>query len=160
MHRTLIALLAPLVVLVASAPAAAQRAPLVLRIQGEIYPAAEGTFTTPIAGLPGGVLNGLVVWTGGDGCRLETVPAASRPQQIALFQRGDCFFTTKAQHALAQGYAAFIVANHAGNDAVITMGSPDDGTVAIPGLFVGHATGNVLMRLSPHGAMVVQAATS
>jgi hypothetical protein len=113
----------------------------------------EGAFTKPIYNLPGHILTGRVVWTGGFGCTPDAIPPrpAGSENMIALIQRGVCFFEEKADSALARGYDAFVVANDAARgDALITMGGIDDDPPDIPGFFVGFTTGEA-MKTAPVG---------
>lgn len=126
--------------------------------QGDLIPAAEAAFTKPIADLSDGTLQGPVQWTGGTGCEESDVPAAKSSDHIALIQRGDCLFLTKGENAQAKGYQAFVVANDAARgDALVTMIAPGDETVDIPGLFVGHSTGETMKPVSPNGVLVARA---
>jgi hypothetical protein len=122
-------------------------------VNGVSYPAAEGGFTVPTYSLPGGTFTGNIVWTGGVGCTTSEIPPAlgSPPNQVALIQRGVCFFQDKAEAAFAQGYEGFIVANDAARgDALVTMAPCDDGPYPpIPGYFVGFSTGETIKGLSP-----------
>lgn len=113
---------------------------------GTPYPAAEGAFTVPVYTLPGGAFSGPVVWTGGEGCTPAEIPPAPATGDIALIQRGRCFFQDKAESAFAQGYAGFIVANDAARgDTLVTMAPRDQGPYPpIPGVFVGFSTGEVM----------------
>ncbi|HEX2027343.1 MAG TPA: PA domain-containing protein [Nitriliruptorales bacterium] len=60
-------------------------------------------------------------------------------EAIAVVQRGDCTFATKALTALNNGYEGLVVFNDAARgDALVRMiGERRE----IPGVFVGHATG-------------------
>ncbi|QLG49348.1 PA domain-containing protein [Natrinema halophilum] len=104
------------------------------------YEAAEGGFTTPLADLPDQTMAGPTTYLG-LGCdpAAEDVPQAGGPGEIAVIQRGDCRFDTKAETAIEAGYDGMIVFNNSANgDAVSTMsGESRD----IPGLLVGHTTG-------------------
>ena len=95
----------------------------------------------PIATFPAGD----IVWTGGDGCTIASVPPADAGDpdpQIALIQRGACFFSQKAENAEAQGYDAYIVANsEAGGDGLFNMSPGTVGRWNIPGIFVGNTDG-------------------
>ncbi|PUB12392.1 PA domain-containing protein [Yoonia sediminilitoris] len=97
-------------------------------------------------------LAGTVVWTGGEGCTAAEVPAATSAGQVALIQRGACFFQDKAESAQAQGYAGFIIANNAaGGDALINMaGSGASPEPTIPGVFIGYSTGEII-KANPGG---------
>lgn len=122
------------------------------QFNGTDYPAVEGVFTMPIGLLPGGMFTGPVVWTGDVGCTPSEIPTAPVSGAVALIQRGVCFFQDKAEAAFAQGYAAFIVANHsAGGDTLVRMAPRDDGPYPpIPGVFVGFSTGEA-MKTAPVG---------
>jgi hypothetical protein len=91
---------------------------------------------------------GDVVWTGGEGCSSGAIPPADAfdpDPQIALIQRGTCFFSEKALNAEQQGYDAYIVANNAaGGEGIINMSAGTDDPVTIPGIFVGFSAGEAL----------------
>ena len=113
--------------------------------EGTPYPVAEGGFTPPTYSLPGGTLTGPVHWTGGEGCTTGEFDRAALPGEIALIQRGSCFFSEKAAAAQALGYAGFIVANDAARgDALITMSAGTADVITIPGYFVGNSTGETM----------------
>ncbi len=118
------------------------------------YPALEGGFTVPVYLLPGAAFSGPVVWTGGLGCTAADIPPAGTADDVALIQRGVCFFQDKAEAADAQGYAGFIVANDAARgDALVTMAPRDGGPYPeIPGFFVGYSTGET-MKGVPNGML-------
>ncbi|MFQ5948085.1 MAG: LVIVD repeat-containing protein, partial [Acidimicrobiia bacterium] len=115
---------------------------------GDVFPAAEGAITALIGFLPGGVMSGPTVYVG-FGCEGSVfdpvppfdlpMPAATDPSQLALIQRGGCFFSEKINNAEDAGYAGVVVFNDAARgDALVTMGgSPTN----LPGVFVGHSTG-------------------
>jgi hypothetical protein len=112
---------------------------------GVSYPVAEGGFTPPVYTLPGGTFGGPVHWTGGEGCTTAEFDRPANPGEVALIQRGTCFFSTKAANAQALGYAGFIVANDAARgDALITMVAGTADVIVIPGFFVGFTTGEVM----------------
>jgi len=70
-------------------------------------------------------------------------PAPGGMADIALIQRGECFFSTKAANAEAAGYDAYIVYNDAARgDGLINMSSGTADVINIPGLFVGHTVGS------------------
>jgi len=98
----------------------------------------------PLATFPAGD----VVWTGGQGCSTGDIPPADLGDpdpQIALIQRGTCFFSTKAFSAQQQGYDAYIVANDgARGDGLIDMSAGTADPVSIPGIFVGHTAGEAM----------------
>lgn len=120
---------------------------------GTEYPATDGGFTPPTFSLPGGTFSGPVHWTGGEGCTTGEFDRPGNPGEVALMQRGTCFFSTKAANAQALGYAGFIVANNAaGGDTLITMSAGTDDVITIPGYFVGFSTGEV-MKANEGGSM-------
>ncbi|MEC9362312.1 MAG: M36 family metallopeptidase [Pseudomonadota bacterium] len=94
------------------------------------------------------------------------VPALPDPAlagNIALIDRGNCNFTTKAQHALLSGAAALIVVNNADGDP-ISMGngdipinagaSPTDPIYQIPSVMIRKADGEALKAQLAAGAAV------
>ncbi len=112
---------------------------------GVSYPVAEGGFTPPTFSLPGAAFGGPVHWTGGQGCTLGEIDRDANPGEVALMQRGTCFFSTKAANAQARGYAGFIVANDAARgDALVTMSAGTADVITIPGYFVGFSTGEIM----------------
>lgn len=120
---------------------------------GVSYPVAEGGFTPPVFTLPGGTFSGPVHWTGGEGCTTGEFDRSANAGEIALIQRGTCFFSTKAANAQALGYAGFVVANDAARgDALITMSAGTADVITIPGFFVGFSTGEI-MKANEAGAL-------
>jgi hypothetical protein len=113
---------------------------------GTSYPVAEGGFTPPTFSLPGAMFSGAVHWTGGEGCTTSEFDRAAAPGEIALIQRGTCFFQDKAEAAFALGYSGFIVANDAARgEELVTMAPRDAGPYPpIPGYFVGFSTGEIM----------------
>ncbi len=93
---------------------------------------------------------GNIVPTGDIGCSTDVIPAApvSTEPQIALIERGDCFFSEKAFNAQQQGYDAYIVFNDAARaDQVINMSASTNDPVTIPGIFVAHSAGLALQAV-------------
>ena len=120
---------------------------------GTPYPVAEGGFTPPTYTLPGGTFSGAIHWTGGEGCTTGEFNRAAVGAEIALIQRGTCFFSQKAAAAQALGYVGFIVANDAARgDALISMSSGTPDVITIPGYFVGNSTGET-MKLNDGGTV-------
>lgn len=120
---------------------------------GTSYPVAEGGFTPPTYSLPGAAFAGPVHWTGGEGCDTAEFDRPANPGEVALIQRGTCFFSTKAANAQALGYAGFVVANDAARgDALISMSSGTADVITIPGYFVGYSTGEI-MKANEGGAL-------
>ncbi len=108
---------------------------------GASVPAAAAGFGPSVEGMAGDV-----IWTGGEGCTPGEIPTATATGQIALIQRGTCFFQDKAESADAQGYDGYIVANDAARgDALVSMAPRDAGPYPpIPGIFVGYSTGETM----------------
>jgi hypothetical protein len=112
---------------------------------GDSYPVAEGGFTPPTFSLPGGMFSGPVHWTGGEGCTIAEFDRPANSGEVALIQRGTCFFSEKAAAAQALGYAGFIVANDAARgEGLITMSAGTADVITIPGYFVGYSTGEIM----------------
>lgn len=112
---------------------------------GASYPATEGGFTPPTYSLPGATFSGPVHWTGGEGCTEDEFDRPANSGEIALIQRGTCFFSEKAAAAQALGYAGFIVANDAARgDTLLIMSAGTNDVITIPGYFVGNSTGEVM----------------
>jgi hypothetical protein len=116
------------------------------------YPAAEGSFTTPIASLPGATMSGGTTYVGLACTGGDPVPAGSG---IALIQRGACRFDDKATNAINAGYSGMVVFNdEARGDALVSMsGDSRD----IPGVFVGHSTGLNIAGVASAGDLVIGA---
>ena len=103
------------------------------------YGAGVATFG-PVVGAP---MSWPLEYTGGEGCAMEEFGdqmPVNNAGQIALIDRGSCFFSTKAAEAEALGYAAYVVANNAG-DGLINMSAGTNDVITIPGFFVGQSTG-------------------
>jgi len=123
---------------------------------GTSYPATEGGFTPPVFAPPfNGAFSNPVHWIGGEGCTTGEFDRAANPLEIALIQRGSCFFSEKAAAAQALGYSGFIVANNAG-DGLISMSAGTNDVISIPGFFVGQSTGEI-MKGVPGGITEVEA---
>jgi extracellular elastinolytic metalloproteinase len=71
---------------------------------------------------------------------------------IALIDRGECFFVEKVKRAQDAGAIAVLVVNHEG-DAIVTMGG-DDPTITIPSLFLGQFDGDALKAELANGVVV------
>jgi hypothetical protein len=119
---------------------------------GTPYPAAQGLFTKVVD--PS--FSGLVHWTGGEGCTTGEFDRPANPGEVALVQRGTCFFSEKAAAAQALGYAGFVVANdEARGDVLVLMSAGTDDVITIPGFFVGFSTGEV-MKANEGGLLEVE----
>ncbi|MFA5941096.1 MAG: M36 family metallopeptidase [Sinimarinibacterium sp.] len=94
---------------------------------------------------------------------VAAVPDPALAGNIALIDRGNCNFTTKAQHALASGAAALIVVNNTDGDP-ISMGngdipvnagaSPTDPIYQIAAVMIRKADGEALKAQLAAGAAV------
>ncbi|MDX1619703.1 MAG: PA domain-containing protein [Nitriliruptorales bacterium] len=127
-------------------------------IDGKERDAVEGFFTKPIATLEDQAMNGPTTYLG-----LGCDPSADLPSPptglgededaIAVFQRGECRFDTKATTAINNGYDGFIVFNDAarGNDLVIMSGVNRE----IPGIFIGHSTGLEIFGVELVGSLTI-----
>ncbi len=117
------------------------------------YAAAEGAITVPLVSLPGQSMSGSTRYVG-LACPGDTLPPAA-PGEIALIQRGVCFFTDKIDNAEAAGYAGVVVFNDAARgDALVSMGGNPAG---LPGVFVGHSTGLLIAGVGSAGDLVIGA---
>ncbi|HLF89683.1 MAG TPA: PA domain-containing protein [Anaerolineales bacterium] len=119
---------------------------------GTPYPAAQGLFTKVVD--PS--FSGPIHWTGGEGCTTGEFDRTANPGEVALVQRGTCFFSEKAANAQALGYAGFVVANDAARgDALVAMSAGTDDVITIPGFFVGFSTGEI-MKANEGGLLDVE----
>lgn len=99
---------------------------------------AEG-LTGEIACLEDGDSDGTIF----NGCTAATNPA-ELAGKIALIDRGNCGFTTKAANAQAAGAIGAVIVNNAGNTP-IGLGGSDD-SITIPVASLGRADGNKIRR--------------
>ncbi len=95
------------------------------------------------------------------GCEPSDFPPASATEpQVALIQRGTCFFEDKAKNAEAAGYDAAIIFNEGqpGRDELLTgtLGTP----VGIPVVGLSFADGAALYAQAKNGPVIVHVATS
>ena len=119
---------------------------------GVSFPAVQGLFTKVVD--PS--FTGPVHWTEGEGCTTAEFDRAAIAGEVALVQRGTCFFSEKAAAAQALGYAGFVVANDAARgDALIAMSAGTADVITIPGFFVGFSTGEI-MKAAPGGTLDVE----
>ncbi len=96
----------------------------------------------PLTSFPAGD----VIDTFGLGCAIGDIALApATGTNIALIERGVCFFSTKAANAEAQGYDAYIVFNSvAGGEGVMDMAAGTAGPFNIPGIFLARSKGEAL----------------
>jgi len=87
-------------------------------------------------------------------------PASATQPEVALIQRGTCFFSDKAANAQAAGYDAVVIFNEGqpGRTDVLagTLSAPFD----IPVIGVSFATGRALFKATQAGKVTVRVATS
>jgi hypothetical protein len=118
--------------------------PLFVETDAGTFPRGRALFgPDPMTAFPAGD----VVPAGTLGCSVGEIPPApvSDTPQIALIERGICFFSEKAFNAEQRGYDAYIVFNDAARgDDVIDMSAGTDDPVTIAGIFVGHGDGLAL----------------
>ena len=104
---------------------------------GVDYPAGIALF-----GDDPNTLAGNVEYVGGDGCTSVPAPTVAEPQ-VALIDRGACFFSTKGFNAETAGYEGYIIANNAG-DGLLNMSAGDPPLPTIPGVFIGQSDGDAI----------------
>ena len=104
---------------------------------GVTYPAGQALF-----GDSPNTLAGNVEYVGGDGCTGVAAPTVAEPQ-VALIDRGGCFFSDKGANAEGAGYEGYIVVNNAG-DGLINMSAGDNAIPTIPGVFIGQSDGDAI----------------
>ncbi|MDH3731627.1 MAG: hypothetical protein OES13_10990, partial [Acidimicrobiia bacterium] len=104
---------------------------------GVDYPAGVALF-----GADPATLAGNVEYVGGDGCSSLPAPTVVEPQ-VALIDRGACFFSDKGANAEAAGYEGYIIANNDGDD-LLNMSPGDNAIPTIPGVFIGQTDGDTI----------------
>ena len=125
-----------------------------ITINGVDYPASQGSDVPQIG--PGAdveSVSGSIVFVGRACSSLDaSLSAANTGGTIALVERGDCAFTTKAGNAEAAGYSAAVIFNQPSNERA--DGNGCEGTVSmlvsagIPALFVPRSTGFAALELT------------
>ncbi|MFW2332812.1 PA domain-containing protein [Ilumatobacter sp.] len=109
---------------------------------GISYAGAEYAAGIALFGDDPNTLAGNVEYVGGDGC--ASVPAPTVPEpQVALIDRGACFFSQKGFNAESAGYEGYIITNNAG-DGLINMSAGDPPLPTIPGVFIGQSDGDAI----------------
>jgi hypothetical protein len=137
-----------------------------------LRPAVQGTFTKPLAQLPGQEMAGEVVHVG-RGCPAGAIngsnpddPYLADPAgKIALIERGDCSFSHKIYRAQQAGATGVVVYNHAaGGEGLVSMGNTrivlPDGSLAtynIGSIFVQRSTGLLMRDGTPPVTMRIRA---
>lgn len=120
------------------------------------YDAVEGSFTTPIVGLPDKALNGPTTFVG-RACNGSVIPApehntldeGKQEEKIALIERGDCRFDEKISNVANSGYTGAIVFNSAADPGSLVLMSGESGKGTIPAVFVTRYTGFAILGISP-----------
>ncbi len=87
-------------------------------------------------------LAGNVEYVGGDGCAAIAAPTVAEPQ-VALIDRGACFFSQKGFNAQTAGYEGYIITNNGGDD-LLNMSAGDPPLPTIPGVFIGQSDGDAI----------------
>ena len=103
---------------------------------GVEYPAGVALF-----GDDPNTLAGNVEYVGGDGCASVAAPTVAEPQ-IALIDRGACFFSQKGFNAEVAGYEGYVIANT--EEGLINMSAGDPPLPSIPGVFIGQSDGDAI----------------
>jgi len=106
------------------------------------YGGAEYSAGIALFGDDPNTLAGNVEYVGGDGCTSVPAPTGAEPQ-VALIDRGACFFSDKGFNAETAGYDGYIIANNAGDD-LINMSAGDPPLPTIPGVFIGQSDGDAI----------------
>lgn len=109
---------------------------------GILYDGMEFAAGVALFGNDPNTLAGNVEYVGGDGCASVAAPTVAEPQ-VALIDRGGCFFSDKGANAEAAGYEGYIVTNNAG-DGLINMSPGDNAIPVIPGVFIGQTDGDAI----------------
>jgi hypothetical protein len=99
------------------------------------------TTTTPFTGT--------VVNAFSPGCEAGDIPPAGSPTDIALIERGACFFSTKIANAVTQGYGGVIVFNNVDDPTYsrVRMFLPN-GDPGVPAVFISQQDGFFLQFLA------------
>ncbi len=83
----------------------------------------------------------------------DPMPPAVGTNEIALIQRGGCFFDEKIENAAAAGYAGVVVFNDAARgDTLVSMGGDP---TPLPGVFVWHSTGLAIAGVASAADLVL-----
>jgi subtilisin family serine protease len=116
------------------------------------YDFVEGAFTEPLD-LTGPIAGQLVYADPPDVCADTIANAAALSGNIALIDRGTCFFVDKIRRAQAAGAIAVVMVNNQPGAPIIMGGDADD--ITIPGVMISRADGNVIKSQLAGGVQVV-----
>jgi subtilisin family serine protease len=105
-----------------------------------LFESVEGSFTVPLS-VTGPLTNTVVYAQPVKACD-DLTNAAQLKGKIALIDRGTCFFTEKIKRAQDAGAVAVIMVNNVAGPPIV-MGGTDD-TIAIPGVMISQADGDIL----------------
>jgi uncharacterized protein YodC (DUF2158 family) len=106
-------------------------------------------------GGPADSLTGTLIDTGSTGCAAGDVDDATASGQIAMIDRGGCFFSIKVYCAQLAGYEGVVIANNLAGDGVFTMGAGDFAElVTIPSVMISYED-VVALRIAAGGAEVL-----
>ena len=105
------------------------------------YSAVEGDFTVPLS-QSGPIQANLVYASPNDACTTLSNPG-QLTGNIALIDRGTCFFVDKVQLAQEAGALGVIMVNNVAGDPIVMGGTPSY-TVTIPGVMISQSDGALL----------------
>ena len=91
-----------------------------------------------------------------DACDPTQLDTSSLYGAIALVQRGDCSFLTKALNVQAAGAVALVVANDAVDPMVQMATTTGASSILIPACMISYNDGNTLMELLQYGVVTVE----
>lgn len=106
------------------------------------YEAVEGEFTMPLSET--GPIVGRVVYANPDRACEDLLNAAELRGNIALIDRGICFFVDKIQRAQDAGARAVIMVNNDDQPPIVMGGTNEN--ITIPGVMISRADGDILKR--------------
>lgn len=115
------------------------------------YDFVEGAFTRPLDET--GPISGQLVYVEpNNACDEVIANAAALRGNIALIDRGTCFFVDKIRRAQNAGAIAVVMVNNAGGEPIIMGGAADD--ITIPGVMISRGDGTILKSQLEAGVFV------
>lgn len=111
------------------------------------YPAAEGGFTVPLT-TTGPITGTAVLAQPADACSTLT-NASAIAGNIAIIDRGECFFVSKFERAIAAGAIAAVVVDNELSAAPFSMGGGDGNASSIPGVMIRRVHGEAIKDALP-----------